>query len=82
MIVKWKIKAAREDDSYWGIFHFYFDSNGKISRHVFETVDHKFDPKTFAITTAGIEWVVRKARGEHKKELGWCFRRLTPTERE
>lgn len=50
---------------YTGLFHFYFDSEGKISKHVLEVVDSKFHPSSL------VNWLVGNSKLE--KNLGYCY---------
>lgn len=68
MLVRFRLVDG-EDGAvlYTGLFHFYFDSRGKISRHVFEIVDNRFSPGHL------MNWLMGKKVTE--KNLGYCYQR-------
>lgn len=53
------------DVLYTGLFHFYFDSEGKVSRHILEVIDTRFHPSSI------VNWLVGSRKTE--KNLGYCY---------
>lgn len=66
LIVRFKIMDGNEV-LYTGLFHFHFDSDGKVSKHVLEVVDSKFHPNSI------VNWLIGKRSLE--KNLGYCYER-------
>lgn len=56
-----------DEDAYSGVFHFYFDERGLVSRHVFEITDQRWSPGEV------LNWLIGRRR-QTEAELGLCCR--------
>lgn len=77
LVVRFRIVGREGKTAYTGLFHFYFDSNGKISRHIFEVrvlMDRHGRVKCCALTSVQVV----DDRWNPRQILNWVVGRRVP----
>ena len=61
------MRDEEEEPAYSGVFHFYFDERGLVSKHVFEVTDQRWS------TGEVLNWLLGRKR-QTEAQLGLCFK--------